>query len=261
MLSWSMMKRKLLLIPMLVILLLPAIGCAMSHELTELTEKAIMATSEAHSYRINLVSTPVSDENTVNISFKLDFAAPDRYHERSDCFICGDDNWYEFILIGDQRYFRGSVNPEWCKLPCEDNAALSGYLLQITHLDHLAEILEPLDWLVDLQMLPDETVNGFDCWHYVGTVDMKSYMKQKAGIEEGQVPSEVYALHEAMRRGTRVVELWVEKDNYLIQQLKIREFYTTVNVDSGEVDSFSGVTTTQFHDYNEPIIIEPPLLQ
>ena len=83
-------------------------------------------------------------------------------------------------------------------------------------------------------------------------------MKKKAKIEEGQVPSGVATLYEAMRRGTRIVELWVEKDTYLIRQLTSRECYPVVNVATGEVNSFSGVWTIQLYDFNKPITIEPP---
>jgi len=204
-------------------------------------------TSEAHSYRINSVTTPLNDEKSVTTFVDMDFAAPDSYHERGGCPSCGEDNWYEFVFIGDEKYYRDGMTPEWCKLPCADNALSVEFLQKISPQKRLADILEPLNWLVNLQKLPDEAANGFDCWHYVGTVD-NSYMNKKTTVE-------------GMRCGMMVVELWVGKDTYLVRQIRDMECYTGVNVAMGEVKSYSGAVTTQFHDYNESIIIEVPIIE
>jgi len=229
-----------------------AVGCGNSHELTELTKKAIMATTETHSYRMrSLVESVADGEASVNF-FEVDFVAPDRYRQKSGCASCpGDQDWYELVFIGDEGYLRSSHRPEWCQLPCDNGSSST-----MTPRDHLAYTLEPLNWLVQLQKLPDQKANGFDCWHYFGMVNMDSYTKRKFKVEEGQVPPD--ALYEGMRRGTMIVEVWVEKSTYLIRQLKSIESYDIVNATTGKENSFSGVITTQFHDYNEPLIIKPP---
>jgi len=251
---------KCLIITTIVLLIVPVAGCGKSNELRELTNKAIMAAGEAHCYRMSTVLTSTTDGKTSKNTFALDFVAPDRYRQRSGCPSCGDDSWQEMIFIGDKGYFRSSDRPQWCQLPCEGDDPSTGASggVQATPRDHLADVLEPLNWLVDLEELPSEEVNGFACWHYLGRVDMDSYIKKTAKTEEGQAPSEVAALYEGMRRGTRIVEVWVEKGSYLIQQMKSRECYTVVNVTTGEVNSFSGVMTIQFYDFNKPVTIEPP---
>ena len=54
-------------------------------------------------------------------------------------------------------------------------------------------------------------------------------------------------------------ELWVEKDSYLIWQLKGELRFTIINPDTGEEDLVTESVTRRFYDFNKPVEIELPL--
>jgi len=243
-----------LIIASLAFFAVPFVGCSQSLNLREVTTKAITATCEAQSCRTSAVQTYTVDGESGENTFESEFVAPDRYHSKTR----SGNNWSETISIGDKSYIRGTDIPQWCESPCQYYDPVSGATTtaQTTSIP-LEKELEPLNWLVELEKLPDEEIDGVACWHYHGKVDMDSYvdmLKKTAGREYGQIPEHL----EEMRRWLRNLELWVEKDGYLIRQLKEEVRFTMVNPDTGEESLYSGSTTMRFYDFNKPISIEPP---
>jgi len=249
-----MNRAKYLIIAAIVSLLVPVVGCSERLNLREVTTNAITATCEAQSYRASAVQTYTVDDKIEESTFESEFVAPDCSHQKTS----GDGKWYETIFIGDKSYIRGSDMPKWCESPCQYDDPSTGATVtaQATSIP-LEKELEPLNWQVDLEPLPDEVIDGANCWHYRGKVDMDSYvdmLQKTTKSENGQIPEHL----EEMRRWIRNFELWVEKDSYLIRQLKSEERFTWVNPDTGEESLFTGSTTKQFYDFNKPISIEPP---
>lgn len=230
-------------------------GCGESHELREVTTKAITATIEAQSYRVTAVGTYTVDGETKVNTYEAEFVAPDRYHEKTSCVGCSDGNWSETIVIGDKSYLRSSERPQWCESPCQYDDPSLTQVTSVTSIS-LEKKLESLNWLVDLEKLSDQEIDGTECWHYRGKVDMDSYvdmLQKTATREDGQISQRVSQHLEEMSRWTMNFELWVEKGSCLIRQLKEDVRFT-------EEDLFIGSTTMRFYDFNVPISIEPPQL-
>ena len=251
---FEMNRAKYLIIAAIVFLLVPVVGCSERLNLREVTANAITATCEAQSHRASAVQTYTVDGKIEESTSESEFVAPDRFHNKTS----GDGKWSEIISIGDKSYIRGSDIPEWCESPCQYRDPSSGSTVTVEAASiSLEKELESLNWLVDLEQLPDEVIDGINCWHYRGKVDMDAYvdmLQKTTKSEDGQFPEHL----EEMRRWMRNFELWVEKDSYLIRQLKSEERFAWVNPDTGEESLFTGSTTKQFYDFNEPISIKPP---
>jgi len=242
--------RRYFIISVVILLMTPVVGCGERLNLGEVTNKAITATIEAQSYRVTAVETHTVDGETEESTYESEFVAPDRFRGK----VSSDGNWSEVIIIGDKGYLRSSEKPQWCQLPgqYDDQSFTQATLIS------LEKELEPLDWLVDLEKLPGEEIDGVACLHYRGKVDQDSYvdmLKKTVERKYGQIPEHL----EEMRRWTMNFELWVENDTHLIRQLKSELRFTIINPDTGEENLFTGSTTKQFYDFNQPIEIEPPV--
>ncbi|NVM26666.1 MAG: hypothetical protein HWN70_12230 [Desulfobacterales bacterium] len=243
---------KYTIISAIVLLGASLVGCSERLNLREVTTKAISATCEAQSYRISEVATyTLEGESGVSIT-ESEFTAPDRYHD----IISSAGGWGEYIFIGDRGFVRDSKDiSEWCELPCQYDDPSSGATGMITATaTPLDKKLEYLNWLVDLKKLANEEIDGVVCLHYRGRLDVDSYvnmLRNRVVMEYEQFPSDISTWEVNF-------ELWVEKDTHLIRQLKSEEHVMVDNPDTGEKNLFSGSTTKQFYDFNEPINIELP---
>jgi hypothetical protein len=255
---------KYLIIGAIGLYVVAVVGCGAKLDLSEVTTKAITATMEVQSYHMSAVDTYTVDGETGESTYESEFVAPDRYHERLSSECNGSEcNWLEVISIGNQSYIRGSDIPQWCQSPCQyDDPSSGGIVMAEGTPIRLEEQLGPLNWLVDLKQLPEEMIDGADCWHYRGKFDMDSYVdmlqeRAKEG-EDGQIPEQVF---DQMRRATRNCEFWAEKESYLIRQLKSEEHLMVVDPDTGEEKPSTRSTIIQLYDFNEPISIELPQLE
>lgn len=199
--------------------------------------KAYAATSNLQSYRMTSTLVSIFEGETSEQSSEWEFVFPDRYHGR----ITLDSETYEFIIIGDKQYVRA---------PDNTSGKLSiGVWSAFTPSKEYT--LEILDSLTGLQKLPDEKIEGTDCFHYRGRVDIDRMVNEwKAELDPAQPGYEerLEAL-EQLRNMKTEVELWIGKDDFLIRQMKsIMESLVHGNA----------VVLVKFYDFNEPIEIEPP---
>ena len=120
--------------------------------------------------------------------------------------------------------------------------------------------LELLNWLVELEKLPDEEIDGVSCSHYRGRLDQDSYVDMLRKRDEEayeQIPPEYLEL---MRQYDLFVELWIDGDDYIRQQRSEVRFPEPDST-TGDEKWVSGVSTTRYFDFNEPIHIEPPEIE
>lgn len=224
----------------IVFLIMPLVACGKGPNLREVTTKARIATSEAQSYRMEATTRYTSDGETFETLSEGEFSAPDRFRAK---IIPETGPWCEVIKIGDKSYVRTSDKAEWG----DGKSDATCVVLPI------AEVLEPLDSLIDLEQLPEEQIDGVDCLHYRGKVDLDSLV-EKTRVPYQQTPE----LLEVMRRASIDVELWVGKDDYLIRQMITRGRFPESEPGTGEEKWATQTTIMRFYDFNKPIAIEPP---
>jgi hypothetical protein len=243
---------KYLVIAVIILCVTSVVGCGEKLDLSEVTDRAITATVEAQSYRATAVGTYTVDGETEESTYESEFVAPDRFYNKES----SDGNWTEAISIGDESYIRSSEEPQWCQTPCQYDYDDRSHVVDVSPIS-LEKEIEPLYWLVDIEKLPDEEIDGVACLHYRGRVDQDAYvdmLQERAEREEGQVPD-----LEGMRHWMMDFELWVEKDSYLIWQLQGELRFTRIDPDTGQESLVIESITKRFYDFNQPIEIEPPV--
>jgi len=196
--------------------------------------------------------------------------ASDRYHlmkhtpEAPEGYPSTYSN--ETIVIGDQRYSRGDLSyPVTLEMVAE-------------HIPTKERTLEQLNLLIDIETMPEETIDGVDCYHYRGTVDLEKWLDwMRPDLERmyewilkdmiERYPDFDFD-HEEMKKTAEYMlvnayeetyEFWIGKDDYLIRQWK-HVMQSLINL--SEVGySYLAVSTSKYYDFNEPIMIEPPLTE
>jgi hypothetical protein len=207
--------------------------------------KAQDAIASLQSYRV--VHTGDAEGETYEV--EIEFVAPDSYHY----LRTGDENNLEFILIGDEQYFKDITQSP---LEIATWSPTYGYSLLISK----EYTLMMLDYLTDIQELPDETIDGTVCLHYKGTYDIEKQIRSmyEGDSEMGIPPISEEELEERLEEwreeaGTITIELWIGKDDYLIRQ------WIHDNQRPGDGGVQSSVMNISLYDFNEPFTIEAPV--
>jgi hypothetical protein len=221
--------------------------------------KAYAATEKLESYRLTYNEYHKKQEagELVHSWYcNLEYVNPDRYHS-----VVGYPEEYqkgfrkERTIIGDQVYTWGA-----------SSAPNMEALGQFTPTKE--QTLELLTMLIDMETMPDETMDGVDCYHYKGKVDIEKLLawerpareqRFKDALERYPDPG-IFDLEEMIkkaedmwRRSEIAYEFWIGKDDYLIRQWK--------QVIQPLLQCHTYVTIINYYDFNEPIVIEPPLTE
>jgi hypothetical protein len=207
--------------------------------------RAYSATEGLLSYRMsyNSLKTTYSNE-TEELTFESEFVAPDRYYLK----MIEDGEEFEAILSGSRLFVKSN-----------STSKNTVYALVVSSSSFLNKeiTMKMLDSLTDLEGLPDEQIDGTECFHYRGRVDMESQMYE---LEASLDPSDsAYANMleeiEKMRNMKNNVELWIGKDDYLIRQ-NVQSYQLPAD-ESGQWDNYN--LAVKNYDFNKPITIELPL--
>jgi len=207
--------------------------------------KTYTATEGLLSYRATMSGT-ASEGN--NFDSTIEFVFPDRFRVR----LTSGGETDEFIVVGDKQYVK-SGDMSRNTIIAFSNSASSVLSKEAT--------LKLIDSLTDLETLPDERIKGVDSFHYKGRYDMEKQLEaEKARLAkmESRMDADDYErMMEGLENSFNVnmeVELWIGKDDNLIRQIVQTTQYLD---DEGKLQTTSATLT--FYDFNEPIIIEPPL--
>jgi hypothetical protein len=233
-----------LMIACVVLLMLPTAACASGADLRAVTTTAVTSTLDAESWRVQGAASYSADGEALETTWEGEFAAPDRSRMR---ITTGTGTWCEATRIGEQSYVSTSEMPE-------SGGAASGAACVMLS---MAGLLEPLEVLIDVERLADEEIDGVQCLHYRGRLDMDALVQReeaRAGPEASRESLEL------MRRGSIEVELWVGKDDYLIRRMRRLDRLPVLEAESQEEKWTKQSMVLRLYDFNEPIAIElPPL--
>jgi len=264
---------KYFMIGLVLLLAMPIVGCANSSktglaleaELKALRETRA-ATTEVQSYRVEVSSTYTEGGETLESTLELEFVAPDRYHWKA----CKNGDWEESIIIGDKVYSRGSDNDQWREVELSPNVLEAQRSSLKASIPSAENTLRLLDSLTDLRRLPDEKIDGIDCLHCCGRVDMdRKVEKEKAEMMATLDPSkpgyqERLKSHELMwgwqRKWEIDYELWISREDCLVRQQRYEMEMPAMESPTGEImqGEMKGAMLMHYYDINEPINIKPP---
>jgi hypothetical protein len=227
--------------------------------------RAYAATESLTSYRlvkIEYAQQREADEPVLSSRLEIDYAGADRFrwtHRVFSTFLLGvgeiDD---ETIVIDDDAYVRGRLHSD---------PSRSDRLLDQAAPSREAT-LASLDWLVSVERLPDETIDGVVCYHYRGTGDegkivavllaqQKEYLESRGLDPSGTVAQQMEeSAREQQRELETVYDFWIGKDDYLVRQWQ--------RVTRGQpmaVEVYEMTGTFRYSDFNTEIVIRPPLTE
>ena len=260
---------KYFMIGLLILLIMPIVGCSSSSKTgldleTELEalRQTCAASEGVQSYRVEISANHTEEGKTSESTLEVAFVAPDRYHYRG----YSNGEWEESIIIGDKVYSRDSDSGQWQEVDMPPNV-LKAQIFSLKNLTPSAEsTLRLLDSLTDLEKLPDEKIDGVDCLHCRGRVDMdRAIEKQKAKTEATLDPSkpgyqERLEFMEWQRKWEINYGLWISREGCLIPQWKSETQMPARESPTGEIMQGEAKVTMSVHyyDINKPIRIEPP---
>jgi hypothetical protein len=225
--------------------------------------KAYAATEKIESYR-KIVDWYThqyfysEDEFDYDRSFEVEYSAPESYHLiRYNIKLDTRSFFNEIIVIGDQAYYRGDYVPPLSPSRFTEDNPTKEYTLEL------------LDLLIDVKTMPDENIDGIDCYHYRGTLDMgKMWEKDRPRIEEmvgksaksmnlndEDIAEWLKNAEDSYRKMETCLELWIDKNDYLIR----KQVVNITQEPNSHLPTYKVID--KYYDFNQPITIEPPLTE
>ena len=205
--------------------------------------------------------------------YKGEYASSNRYRMIQKGSIIDT----EMIVIDNQVYIKGDTTT-----PLTPN--------QVTEsLPSKRQTLDQLSTLVDIYALKEEYIDGVLCYHYQGYLDIEKYLDKMLPImeeyfiksytpladlldekyeDETEKPPVLPSLEDSVREGLgryeeyirkykTVIDYWIGKEDYLIRK---EESVRSPVFDPLEVNE-EMITIARYYDFNEDIIINPPLTE
>jgi hypothetical protein len=229
--------------------------------------KAYAAGSSLKSFRYvenEYTQASESEEPVHSYHSEIEYTAPDRYYTKSQSIIWestpGMPDIRETIRIGDQVYTNTpsifKLEPEWFEemTPTEDKT------------------LDMLNLLAEVETLEDEIIDGTDCHHYIGEVDIDKFLewsrpdfermyyrmdKSLPGGMATELEDWIENFSASYRTQDMTFEFWIGKDDYLL--CKAIYTYQTKEGEKSTWNRYRSFGIANYSDFNEEIIIEPPL--
>lgn len=248
-------KRQKIFSALLVVLLITLlIGFGISRsDVEDIIAKAGLAIEEVETYRSEMVVTHTENGETTRSSGQFEFVSPDRLRT----IAVNDDRTTESIRIGQTQYDREVGSDDWEVRQWPESFPFRNLTVGI---------IELLDSLGSLVEMPDEEINGVDCFHYKGSIDMDAKVDEQIAQLDPSQPfyEEQIRIREQQRRWQLTYEFWVGKEDYLLRQLKQHQegiFIKDAGEDTEREEHHSTTVTWRLFDFNQPIQIEPPVAE
>ena len=197
--------------------------------------------TEILSYRMRYSSEEAKGGTVLATYAEVAYAPPDRFH----LTLSMGDWTREYIHIGESYYERETGTPVYSG---------TQVIFFSTYVPHKEATLHELEQLIDVEALPDEKIDGVECYRLRGRYDEPSIDEKMADVIKEQVTEEEYQLlmeQYDWDSTEMTLDFWISKDDYLIRKVQ----YETRN-QGGEVIRTETMT---YYDFNQPIVIEPPL--
>jgi hypothetical protein len=160
----------------------------------------------------------------------------------------------ELIVIGDRVY--GRQIPDTGGPTGEYKTWLEYAVQGLPHAsipsgEYTASLLKSL---IDVRRMPAETIDGTDCLHYSGKIDMEKFIEELVATytSRGLDPEpagKIYSDREIE------VEVWFGKEDYLVRQVK----QATRRISDESYEGNATRSTEKYFDFNQPVTVEPPL--
>jgi hypothetical protein len=260
------LRPALIAVPVVVIvaLVLALQPFGTSEDTSGVIARAYAATSKLNSFKYekdDYRQDSPSKEPVHTFHAEIEYVAPDQFHILSESNTTpGMEGPMEKIVIGDTLY---QNTPVTVKMESE-------YFdeLELTE----DKTLDYLNMMVEVETLEDEIIDGTECYHYVGEVDMgkyleahrpileRSYYRMDKNLPWGMTTSLEDFIEDSNARSRTqdmTFEIWIGKDDYLLRQAKFT--YKTREGEVSDWNKYISFGILRYYDLNKDITIEAPL--
>jgi hypothetical protein len=228
--------------------------------------KAYAASSELKSFRFynDQFSQYERDSEPVLVyRNEGEFTHPDSFHIFSETFDTGSimkAGRQEIIRIGNTIY-----TDQFVTYPFDDTYFEA-------RVPSEEKTIGLLNLLGETTTLDDETIDGTDCYHYLGEVDTGKFIKyMRADYEkmyyrmDSRLPNGMSEdLETWLDKATDnyltqevTYEFWIGKDDYILRQTDIR--YRTRDGETPPWNTYGTISILKYYDVNEEIAVDAPL--
>lgn len=194
---------------------------------------------------------------------EIDYTTPDRYRistESLDKESPYNPGELFTIRIGDQAY----TNASWVLEREEESFEQMDLSRDKT--------IEFLNLLAETNTLEDATIDGTDCYHYIGNVDIEKflewgrpdtermYYRMDKNLPYGMATSleEYIENHnQSYLNQDMTFEFWIGKEDYLLRQARL--VYQTREGEHSTWNEYKTISVLRYYDLNKEVIIEAPL--
>ncbi|MDD5094076.1 MAG: hypothetical protein PHV74_06840 [Dehalococcoidia bacterium] len=248
------------LLVLITMMILPSAGCSEEGASGQaagplsIIEKAIDANSTVESYRAVFESASTFRGKAENNVSHIEFLSPDRYRQTS---TNEEDSTDEYIRIGNTQYSRDSDHSFWAFREEESEIEFPPQRPGLFIRSEFSDYVDKVNW----EELANENIDGTDCFHFVGEVDMNLAVDDMiVEIEEdqGELDAEQLRYMDQMRRAEQTIVLWIGTDDYIVRQ----ERSVSRSLDPFRADEeerwFDATMLIRYYDFNAPIPIEAP---
>lgn len=194
--------------------------------------------AEIQSYRMKY-SDEEAKGGVVSVA-EAAYALPTSYH-----LTLSVGDWVrDYITVGETRYEKEIGTP----------VNLAGQVIFFSmYTPDIEATISILEELADIEVLPDEELDGVVCYHLKGRYDTISIEDMLADVKSRLSDEEFKKVKKKleMEQETTTVECLISKDDFIIRKVQ----HITSSQETGIVHT----ETIKFFDFNQLITIEPPL--
>jgi hypothetical protein len=259
--------RKIIGIALVIIVLLPATAlwqsCTGALTPEDIVTRAHWTMNAVGSYHMaNHYSISSSDTGSVDeLYLDVDFSVPDRYritHKESG--VTAELT----IVIGDEYY----VAIE--SYDSDTQGYLGAFSYAILQTIKRESFFDVLKSITDIEELPDEDIDGYDCYHLTAAWDKERVLndyddnlqQQRRDAElpelsEDEMAEMIENLSDLLEDVSIEFGLWIDKDTPYIRKMAVKQ-KQSIETDGNTVE-YVTYEVMEFSMINEPITIEPPL--
>jgi len=224
---------------------------------SDFLDKVYAAAEGVSSYRFVNSMVLEQAESEFSRGFDISFVAPSSYSIKA---TFNNSRVSEIFIDGENVYARTPNTSGIDALRVFGNARNMETILDFDMTIALSQedTLDLLRFLANMKRLSDANIDGIQCFHYTGDVDMEKYAQRYVDKIIEQNPDAagtpfVQKLIDIYTGISQQVELWVGKDDYLMRQTKLTVTYP---------DNYQEDTKAYAHYnyyYPEDLELSPPL--
>jgi outer membrane lipoprotein-sorting protein len=194
-------------------------------------------------------------------NIEVDFSVPDRYRIKIEEM---ENPPVSMIFIGDESFINTGSQYQ------DSDVGLSYASYAMVQSINREVFFNVLESITDIEELPDEDVDGYDCYHFRAAWDKEKVLNEYSDtlqqqrrdaelpeLSEDDLAEMIESLSDLLEDVSIEFGFWIDKDAKYIRKMVINQEQST-ETEEGIIE-YVTVVNYKFSMINEPITVEPPL--